>query len=118
EPESSGVARNRELDRLSGQRLGLTLQQDLCRKGRAVAAARPATGGVARLALLEEPTSRTLALLLQGICSHSRLLALDKSGQAGGHQRALPGLPAIKSAYTRFLRYRKGSGPGASFTPA
>jgi hypothetical protein len=55
------------------------LQQRLRRQDRAVAAARAATTGVARLALLEEPTSRGLALLLQGICSHSRLLAPDES---------------------------------------
>jgi hypothetical protein len=40
--------------------------------------ARPVTTGVAQLPLLEEPPGRTLALLLQGICSHSRLIDLNE----------------------------------------
>jgi hypothetical protein len=35
--------------------------------------ARPVTTGVAQFSLLEEPTGRTLALLLQGICRPDRL---------------------------------------------
>src|SRR5260370_9180941 len=47
------------------------LQQDLRRERRPVAAARSAAGGIARRALPEQVATRTLALLLQGICSHS-----------------------------------------------
>ena len=48
----------------------------------------PATTGIARLVLLEDPASRSLALLLQGICSHSRFLAPDKSRPAATSKRS------------------------------
>src|SRR5476651_759126 len=43
--------------------------------------ARPATG-IAQLSLLEEPVGRTLALLLQGICSHLCLIGSNEGKRA------------------------------------
>jgi hypothetical protein len=53
EAQRRRVALERELDRLSGQRLGLALQQAFRRERRAVAAARRPAGEVARLPLLK-----------------------------------------------------------------
>jgi hypothetical protein len=53
EAQCRRVALERELDRLSGQRLGLALQQAFRRERRAVAAARRPAGEVARLPLLK-----------------------------------------------------------------
>ena len=65
--------------------------------------ARPVTTGVAQFSLLEEPTGRTLALLLQGICSHFRVIARTKAGGRPASLRATR--TAFRRAATRAYFY-------------
>jgi hypothetical protein len=58
---------------------------------------------VAQLPLLEEPIGLTLALLLQGICSHSRVIARTKAGGRPASLRATP--IAFRGAATRAYFY-------------
>src|SRR4029077_20251167 len=91
---------------------------------RPVAAARSAAGGIARPALLEQVATRTLALLLQGICSHSSspLLGRRQAERAACSNGALPGrlrqidLQVLPSSTVK--GYEPGAAPGAVRSPA